>query len=250
MLLVVLLAVVAVVVFESLRLGVNLWQARNLAADSRPFERRLPEAARHLLVVGDSTAVGTGAASPQDSVAGRLAARFPGLAVVNMARDGARMADVAGQLEASPRRSYDAVLIQAGGNDILGFTPLTRLRRDALRAMERARRRGGCVVMMSTGDVGAAPAFPAPLSWVLSARTTKVRELFMAAAAEAGIAYVDLYRPPAEDPFLTDPGRYYARDGLHPSAAGYGLWLEELLDGSGLADHLAAGGGSGGCGPR
>lgn len=249
-LLIVLLVVMAVVLFEALRLGVNLWQARHLAAESRAFERRAPDADRHLLVVGDSTAVGTGATSPRDSVAGRLAARFPGLAVVNMARDGARMVDVVGQLEAAPERSYDAVLIQAGGNDILGFTPLKRLRRDAVGAMERARRRASCVVMMSTGDVGTAPAFPAPVGWLLSARTQAVRNVLITAAGETGIGYVDLYRPPAEDPFLRDPGRYYARDGLHPSAAGYDLWLEQLLANSDLGDGLAAAGsGSGGCGP-
>ncbi len=104
--------------------------------------------------------------------------------------------------------------------------------------------------MMSTGDVGSAPAFPAPVGWLLSARTRAVRDVLMTAAGEAGITYVDLYRPPAQDPFLTDPDRYYAGDGLHPSAAGYGLWLEQLLEDSRLGNRLTAGdGGSGGCGP-
>lgn len=228
----------ALVLFELGRFGAHLWQARQLAAAGERYERRPGEAGRWLLVVGDSTAVGIGAGEPEQSVAGRLAQRFPGLAVVNLGVVGARMGDLPAQLEAAPERDYDAVLIQAGGNDVLAFTGLVALRESTARVLELAGRHSDYTVMMSTGDVGGSPAFPMALDWLLSARTRAVREVLMAEAAKAGAHYVDLYRPPQRDPFVQEPRRYFAGDGLHPSGAGYGLWAEELLAQSALEDRL------------
>src|SRR6188474_1431456 len=56
---------------------------------------------RRLLVVGDGTGVGIGSFDSRSTVAGRLAAAFPGTVIVNHARDGARSIDIADQIEAS-----------------------------------------------------------------------------------------------------------------------------------------------------
>jgi lysophospholipase L1-like esterase len=65
-----------------------------------------------------------------------------------------------------------------------------------------------------------------------------VRELFLDLSAAAGIHYVDLYRPPEQDPFISHPDRYYAPDGLHPSGEGYRLWYEQLLEDTPMAQWL------------
>ena len=238
------LLIAAVVAWESAHLGIHLWRARALAAASTPFERTLPRPRHRLLVVGDSTAVGTGASDPAASVAGRLAAAFPGLAVENRARDGAVTRAVVGQLAGVQEHRFDLVLVQTGGNDILRLTPTEGLREATAAVLDAAGARGRRVVMMSTGDVGTAPAFPFPVDRLLSARTRQVRQVFMEAAAAAGVTYVDLYRRPAADPFLADPDRYYARDGLHPSGAGYALWYRELMTQAPVARILGDTGGS------
>jgi lysophospholipase L1-like esterase len=237
----VLLIIVGLVLYEAMVLGVHLWRGRALAAESRPFERQLPGAERRVLILGDSTAVGTGAGAPAGSVAGRLASDFPGVEVINLAEDGARMSDVLGQLAVAPEGPVDVILIQIGGNDILRFTEEETLRAATAEVLQSARRRASRVVMMSTGDVGTAPAFMPPLSWILSNRTREVRELFLDLSAAAGIEYVDLYRPPERDPFLSDPDRYYAPDGLHPSGEGYRRWYEQLLDDTAIAPWLKTG---------
>jgi lysophospholipase L1-like esterase len=232
------LLLAAVVVIDAVILGVALWRGRQLALESRAFEARVPEAARRLLVIGDSTGVGTGASDPRYSVAGRISSRLPHLEIVNLSADGARMAAVQQQLQAAPQAVYDVVLIQAGGNDILRFTDLTRLRETTDRLLETASARAGLVVMMSTGDVGTAPAFPFPVDMLYSWQTRRVRGLLLDAAARHGITYIDLYDPGPDNPFISEPWEYHARDGLHPSDAGYRLWFEQLAANSTILERL------------
>ncbi len=232
------LLLAALVVIDAVILGVALSRGRQLALESRAFEARVDDAPRRLLVIGDSTGVGTGASDPRNSVAGQIGVRLPGLEVVNLAEDGARMADVVQQLSAAPRGPYDAILIQAGGNDILRFTDLGRLRETTDRLLAAATARTGLVVMMSTGDVGTAPAFPFPVDVLYSWQTRRVRGLLLDSAARHGIAYVDLYDPSPDNPFVTDPWKYHARDGLHPSDAGYRLWFEQLVAQSAIPVQL------------
>ena len=85
-------AVVAAQTVKSLRESVEL------ARLSEPLQHAPRDARMRLLIVGDSTGVGTGAGQARDSVAGLLAREFPLLHIENRARDGATLADVAGQL--------------------------------------------------------------------------------------------------------------------------------------------------------
>ena len=63
------------------RTGWRLQESVALARLSQPLQRPLVRPALRLLIVGDSTAVGTGASAPQASVAGLLAERFPRLQI-------------------------------------------------------------------------------------------------------------------------------------------------------------------------
>ena len=232
------IAVAIVIMVDTVLLARALQRGGALAAASEAFEHRRPEAAKSLLVIGDSTGVGTGAIRPGDSVAGRLAALLPHIEIVNLARDGARMGELMEQLHSAPGRAFDAILIQAGGNDILRFTDLDRLRESVTDLLRATRARADFVVMMSTGDVGTAPAFPIPINWIYSWRTKRVRALFLELTAREGIDYVDLFDPSAENPFYREPERFYAGDGLHPSGEGYRLWFERLKAESRIEAYL------------
>jgi hypothetical protein len=93
------------------RTGWRLHQSVELARLSRPLQRLLVQPSLRLLVVGDSTAVGTGATVPQASVAGLLAERFPGLQIDNRARDGTMFAELLAQLDGEER--FDELMVQA-----------------------------------------------------------------------------------------------------------------------------------------
>lgn len=229
----------ALLLVELALLGVALWRGWALAAESRAFEARPPNPKRTLLVIGDSTAVGTGAGLRENSVAGRLSRLVPDVEITNRAQDGARTGELIEQLGAAPRAAYDVILIQSGGNDILWFTGLRRLRTATTRLLKLAQTRAGRVVMMSTGDVGAAPAFPSPIDGLYSWQTRRVRELFVELTSRLEVEYVDLYHPGAENPFDANPDKYYATDGLHPSDEGYRLWFEQLTADSSILESLS-----------
>ena len=101
---VVLSGAIAVVLTTSGCAAWRISKAVELARLSEPFQQRPSDATVRLLVVGDSTAVGSGADSPAASVAGRLASEHARLWVENRARDGARLADVPAQLDDGDER--------------------------------------------------------------------------------------------------------------------------------------------------
>ncbi|HDP24587.1 MAG TPA: SGNH/GDSL hydrolase family protein [Deltaproteobacteria bacterium] len=209
-------------------LGVRVGMGINLARDSEAFQFNNPGASKRVLIVGDSTGVGTGAASPEDSIAGRIARDFPWVEITNTAEDGEKMVQVLTQINALGDEAFDLVIVQAGGNDILRFTRLASLEQQLVDLLGAAGAKGGHVIFISTGNVGLAPAFFAPISWVYTVRTRQVRDLFQRVSRELGVEYVDLFKERKDDPFLDDPHRFFARDLLHPGSEGYALWYEEI----------------------
>lgn len=231
----------AVLVVAVAGTGCTVWRlgkAGELARRSEPLQHAPADAALRLLVVGDSTGVGTGASSPQHSVAGLLAQAYPRLRIDNRAADGATFADVIGQLEAATAR-YDLVLVQAGGNDVIRLRRLDQVRADIERVTTLARARGERVLLMPAGNVGNAPFFFPPVSWLMSWRARALHGFVREAAARHQAAYVDLYKDRANDPFAQRPRELNAADGLHPSDAGYRVWYEELVAQAQLGSALA-----------
>jgi len=229
-------------IYEISMLGIRINRGTQIAEASRPFELRNPGAACRMLVVGDSTGVGTGAARPEESVAGRIAAEFPAIEVTNLARNGAKAKDVLIQLDSVTEFGFDLVLVQVGGNDILGFTDTGVLRDEIAKVLKKSGEKGRNVLFMSTGNVGLAPAFFPPISWIYTARTREARAIFMEVSRTLGIQYVDLFRERGNELFLNDPDRFYTPDYLHPSSEGYRVWYEELKKQTGVVEILGKAG--------
>lgn len=214
----------------------RLHEAAELARASEPLQRRVEQPSARLLIVGDSTAVGTGASTAQASLAGLLASRFPDLHIENRGREGATFDEIPRQLEGAG--TFDIVLIQAGGNDVIRLRDLDATRDALERAVQRARERADLVVLMPAGNVGNAPFFFPPASWLMTWRARRLHASVREVAARHGAVYVNLFKERADDPFVQQPA-LNARDGLHPSDAGYRVWFEELMAQSGLAVRLA-----------
>ena len=219
-------------------LGVRIARGIRFASESAPFEMKNVQAGKRVLVVGDSTGVGTGAGDPSQSIAGRIAKDYTCVEIVNIADDGVRIRDAIIRLDAVRRNDFDLILVQAGGNDILRFTELHGLRLTVGRMLEKALSKGRHVIFLSSGNVGNAPAFFPPLSWLYTHRTRLARDIFREVSGKLGVEYVDLFSPRREDPFLKDPSRYFARDYLHPSGQGYDLWYGEVRRQSSLDSVL------------
>ncbi len=224
--------------------GCTVWrvaQSIELARQSEPLQVQPPAPAMRLLVVGDSTAVGTGASTPQASLTGLLAARFPGLLIENRARDGATFADVTRQLAASAQGGgrFDMVLVNAGGNDVIRMRNLDTVAQDVDRVAQLARQTAPLVVLMPAGNVGNAPFFLPPVSWWMTQRSRRLHAAVAASAERHGAVYVRLFEERENDPFAQQRA-LNARDGLHPSDAGYRVWLQQLLQQAGLERRLNA----------
>ena len=228
------LAVAAIVGHAAWRIR----QSVELARQSEPLQASPAGAAASLLIAGDSTAVGTGASSAASSVAGLIARDHPGLRIVNRAQDGARFADIAGQLQGDER--FDAVLVMGGGNDVIRLTGEQALAQNIARVMQLAAARAPLVVILPPGNVGNAPFFMPPLSWLMARRSRALHALVRQSAADHGAIYVNLYKDKADDPFAQRPDELNARDGLHPSDAGYVLWYEALNTQAALASRIKA----------
>ena len=216
----------------------HIKQSAELARQSEPLQASPAGATASLLIAGDSTAVGTGASSAASSVAGLIARDHPGLRIVNRAQDGARFADIAGQLQGDER--FDAVLVMGGGNDVIRLTGEEALAQNIARVVQRAAARAPLVVILPPGNVGNAPFFMPPLSWLMARRSRTLHSLVRQFAADHGAIYVNLYKDKADDPFAQRPDELNARDGLHPSDAGYRLWYEALNTQAALASRLKA----------
>ncbi len=211
----------------------RMWTAADLARDARPYTAQPPQPTRRVLVVGDSTAVGTGASTAADSLPGRIGQDHPQWRIDNLAANGAKFGDVVQQLERAGG-GYDLVLVLAGGNDVIRFTSEDTLRDHVQQAVALARRKGQQVVLMPCGNVGHAPFFVPPLSWAMSRRSEALHALAREAASAQQVHYVRLLKPRDQDPFVTRSQELNAADGLHPSSAGYAEWYRELVAQGGL----------------
>jgi lysophospholipase L1-like esterase len=224
----------------------RLGEARALARASEPFQQQPATPALRLLVLGDSTGVGTGASAPAFSVAGLLGTAHPRLAVDNRSRDGARFGEMPEQLAAAAGGSaavrWDVILVSAGGNDVIRGTDTAALAQAIDRSLAAARARlapGGLLLVQPPGNVGHAPFFVPPVSALMNRRAADLHAAVREAAARHGATMIDMARPREQDPFVLRP-ELNASDGLHPSDAGYRVWRDELLAQSRLGPRLEA----------
>lgn len=215
--------------------------AQTLVQRSHPFEHQPPTAQLRLLMVGDSTGVGTGATSSQATVTGLIAQHHPHVHIANRARNGARFADIVLQLQAAPPERFDVILIFGGGNDVIRLTELGALQADLARALQLARAQAEHVVLMPAGNMGNVPFFFPPWSWLMTRRSRQLHALIRRHAAAGEVIYVDGFRDRHSDPFALQ-AELNSIDGLHPSDAGYQLWFSELQRQADLAAKLVGSG--------
>ena len=199
-----------------------------LMNEARAFERH-PEIPRsHILVAGDSTAVGVGSSS-EFSIAGRIGKDSPDADITNIGINGQRLQGLIESLETQKGKYFELVVLQIGANDVTGRTSYSDIEGRLAQVLTDARLLAPKVIVMTSGDVGLAPVFKWPVSAYLSARSRAVRDIFIEETKKhGGATYVDLYKEKKDDVFLTDIPRYYAPDHFHPSGDGYGVWYSQF----------------------
>jgi lysophospholipase L1-like esterase len=179
------------------------------------------------LVVGESTAVGVGVETMEQSFAFQLAQLLrmhSGRAVVWEAagRPGATVGEVHTELlpriEAGPR---DLVVVLCGANDALELRHAHVFASDVLRFVAALRERVGnaAILLSSVPPLGTFPALPNPLRAYLGA-WSRWLDVTLERISLPGVHYAPVRIPMSASLF--------ASDGFHPGPSGYQAWAETL----------------------
>ena len=183
--------------------------------------------ALRLAVLGDSTAVGQGAAYRDGIAVGAaeyLARRGP-VELLNVGRSGAVWDDVSGEQVARVARfAPDVALIAAGANDVTHLTSTGAVTKDVQATVARLRAANPQVEIVLTGSpaMGVVPRFAQPLRWVAGLRTRRLNAAIAATAADLGLTLAPIAERTGEL-FAADRS-LFAADDFHPSARGYATW--------------------------
>jgi lysophospholipase L1-like esterase len=220
--------IVPLVLLSSAALEVALFwrdvqRARSLAARGRRFERRLAAKGTTILILGDSTGVGVGAALPEESIAGLLAADFPDADIVNVSESGARVSDTVEQASGciAAGLHFDVAVLHVGGNDVVRATPTDKLAEGCEQLMLGLARLAHRTVWLGPPNLGIAPLFPPPYSWVMAARSRAASAVFARSAARHKVPFVDFSAPVHARHFGRRRRQHFASDGFHPNSSSY-----------------------------
>jgi lysophospholipase L1-like esterase len=188
------------------------------------------EPALRLVVIGESTVAGIGAAAHEGALTGQTAAalaRLTSRAVRWHAagRSGASAREAAALVAELPREPADAVVLSLGVNDTLRLRPPLLWARDVARLIAAVRGRVGPapVLLAPVPPMHAFPALPQPLRSILGARARRLdAALARVPPRVARVAHVALWVHPAPDQFCAD--------GFHPSESGYAAIGQRLAE--------------------
>jgi lysophospholipase L1-like esterase len=223
------LAVVLVVylAYAGIHFYMKVQASKKIINATQAYQKPSDDHSNAMLVLGDSTAVGVGAGSPDKSLAGLVSVYEGATSVENYSKSGAVTADLPGQIAQVKLSQYHLILIQIGGNDIIRFHDVQKTA-DQLAAAIKTLPKADKVVIISAGDVGGSPLFPFFLRPFYTHLHLQYHAAFAQVASSTGTTYVNLYMAPENRLIENDPGTYLAADSLHPSAAGYALWFKSI----------------------
>jgi lysophospholipase L1-like esterase len=185
--------------------------------------------ALRMVWLGDSTAAGVGASDADHAIPRRVARALDRPAdLISRAVSGARASDVVDdQLDGLASLEPDAVLVSIGANDVVHLTS-----RDAFRRSYEALVAGvpddALLVILGVPDMGAPERYLQPLRGIAGLRGRQLDEVSESIAQEHDAVYVDIAGETGPT-MRSDPDRYFAADGYHPSDDGYALWADAVL---------------------
>lgn len=216
------------VVFRTLIMIGKLLLNKQLAFVSKPYTSA-NEQAKKILILGDSTAVGTGAHAPEETIAGRLAHDFPNAQIVNVSENGGLIKDLTKQIEKVSSQTFDIIIISAGGNDVWHFSRLNTIRKHLTQVLKRALAMSNHrVIFLHYNSIASAPLFPLLIQYFLKIEEKRIYKAIHAVAMELQVPIINLFTEETDNPFLKNPKDLFARDGIHPSSRGYEVWYHRM----------------------
>lgn len=188
-----------------------------------------------VLVLGDSTAAGVGAGSPQHTIGAIVATGVAALSgrrvqLRNVARSGATSPQLLAQLDRGLESGSapDLAIIMVGANDVKERVDQAYAVRCLAQVVTRLREEGAEVVVGTCPDMGVVRPIPQPLRSLVQRWSRQLARAQTVAVVEAGgrtVSLGDLLGPE----FRTHWADLFAEDRYHPSAAGYARAAAALL---------------------
>ena len=183
-------------------------------------------------VLGDSTAAGLGAGSPQHAYATvlseRLGERGWRVELTAFGMSGARVADVLNdQVPSAIEADPDLIFVGIGANDSTHLTSLDDVERDMGRLIDQLSETDATLVVAGPPDMRA-DAWLEPLRSIVGWRGRRVADRIEAAARERGVPTVQLAEE-AGPFFASNPEEAYAEDMFHPGPGGYRAWADAIF---------------------
>lgn len=230
-LLISILAIILILlIIDGIRIFGLLKISKNVIEKSIKFERINSNATKKIIVIGDSTAYGTGSRDPMHTTAGYLGALYKDAEIKNYGVIGQKIKDLNKEIQNYNIKYADLLLIHVGGNDILQFTPISEIEKSLYELLEKVKDSSKKIAILHTGNIGNSPFFPRYLGWIMTKRARAVREIYMLAAEKYKIAYVDLFQTRKDDVFNKNVDTFYAADLIHPADLGYKYWFQKILE--------------------
>lgn len=185
-----------------------------------------------MAVLGDSTAAGVGASSPDASMPRQVARALNRTVYLrSFAKSGARIDDVLQDqipqlLALWPDERPDIVLIDVGANDVTHLTRVNAFRSAYLGVLD-AIPEGPSVIVLGVPDMGSVARLPQPLRFIAGVRGGTYDNV-VESMRDQNADYVNIadFTGPR---FGAEPDRYFAGDRYHPNDEGYRLWAETIL---------------------
>ena len=177
-----------------------------------------------ILIVGDSSAAGVGAAHQDQALAGGLLAALNGHFRIHwklIARSGWSTPELRRALQTEPVSSFDVALTATGLNDITARRPLRRCLEEQIRLVDLLKRRFAVKQVLISGmpPVKRFPSLPEPLRGCIGDRAARLDKAIHAWSANQ----------PDCDPIRLDFSlrpETMAPDGFHPGPRIYACWAE------------------------
>lgn len=217
---------IALVLFTQVRYYLNI--SKGLIKNTTKYSNESADTTKTLLVLGDSTAYGVGASKSTDSLPALVASSTRATYTENYSVSGAKIEDVASQMAEIKKDHYDLILLQIGANNITARDDADEESKKLEEVIRELQKLSTHVVFLTAGNVGGAPAIPAPFRSYYRNLTRTYHEKFQALGDSLGVTYVNLYDEPSVDPFVLHPEIYFAKDMFHPSSDGYKIWFSKV----------------------
>ena len=183
-----------------------------------------------LLVVGDSSGAGVGVATQDEALLGQTVRRLAERREVRfrlVARHGSTLPRTLSHLRKQKPAPFDVALVALGLNDIIEGRDQRAWMGAYHDLVALLRERFGVRHVVASGlpPVGAFPAVPNPLRWVLGRQARRYDEMLKAwADGEPGVTYIDFETVPGDPLHGVPMPAVMADDGFHPGPRIYAEW--------------------------